>query len=128
MRSAVIQVVALCVGFHASLAGTAVSLAHGHAHSEAAEHAAHHAGSPASMPEQPAIDAGDHEKDHAHPRLDPTGLTRVAKDVPAIHAETVTLAFGDVVCRDNRDAPKPDESPPERPSTSPLQSRAPPTL
>lgn len=127
MRSAVLRFAAISLGLNASLAGAALALAHGHAHSEALEHAAHHAAS-APATEYPTAGASDHHQDHAHQRLDPTGTTRTVKDLPAIQARTVTIAITHVVISGASHVPGPNESPPERPGTSPPQSRAPPTL
>jgi hypothetical protein len=127
IRSSTIQLLALVVGLGAALTGPAVSFAHGHAHSEAVEHATHHAPG-AGVPDHPSVGAADHDQDHAHPRLEPSAVSRVLKDLPAMRIEVVTIALAEFASRETVDAPEPNESPPDRPIAAPAHSRAPPAL
>ena len=128
IRSPMARLLAFALAGSASLATPTAALAHGHAHREAAEHAQQHASGTAHETDHPAVSAHEHDGDHAHPRLDPSALTRVLKDLPAIRTEVVTVTLAEVVFRESADAPEPNESPPERPGTSPPPSRAPPVL
>ena len=128
IRSSLLRLIAIAFAGSASLATPTAAVAHGYAHSEAAEHAQQHASGTAHEAEHPAASGHEHDEDHAHPRLDPSAFTRVVKDLPAIRTEVVTVTLADVVFRESLDAPEPNESPPERPGTSPPQSRAPPAL
>jgi hypothetical protein len=123
-----VRLLAIAAGISTALVAPAVSVAHGHAHSEAIEHAAHHATEAETPTDHPTVGADDHDQDHGHPRLEPSASSRVNKDLPAIRAETVTIALADVAFRETKDAPETNESPPERPAVSPVHSRAPPTL
>jgi hypothetical protein len=127
IRSSLLHLLALAAGLSVSLTGPAVSLAHGHAHSEAIEHATHH-DHDVEIPDHPTVGAGDHDQDHAHPRLEPSAFSRAVKDIPAVQSEAVTIALADVELGDSKDAPEPNESPPDRPALSPAHSRAPPAL
>ena len=128
IRSTAFRIFAVIVGLSAGLSGPALALVHSHAHSEAAEHAAHHSLAAPSGSDHRTIGAHDHDQDHAHPRLDPSACARFVTSLLAIKADTMTIALTDVAFRDALDAPEPNESPPERPGTSPPQSRAPPAL
>jgi hypothetical protein len=128
IRSPMVRLLALAAGLSASLAGPALTLAHGHAHSEAVEHAAHHATSASSESHDPSIGASEHEQDHGHPRLDPSAFARLVKGAPAIHSEAVSISLSPLKRVHTADAPEPNETPPDRPGVSPPQSRAPPTL
>jgi hypothetical protein len=123
-----VRLLAIAAGISTALVGPAISFAHGHAHSEAIEHAAHHETETETRTDHPAVEADDHDQDHGHPRLQPSSFSRVTKDLPSMRAEPVTMALVDVAFRETKDAPEPNESPPERPALSPAHSRAPPTL
>ena len=127
IRSSLLRLLALAAGLSASLTGPAVSLAHGHAHSEAVEHATHH-DHDTEIPDHPTVGADDHDQDHAHLRLEPSAFSRVVKDLPAMRAEAVAIVLVEVELGESRDAPEPNESPPDRPTVSPAHSRAPPAL
>lgn len=122
-----LRLLALGAGICASIAGSLVSLAHGYAHHEAAEHAAHH--DVGLDTDQLTIGGDDHDEGHAHPSLGQWTFTRSVKQLQAaIAAQPVTITFADVAARETRDAPVPNESPPDPPGVSPAHSRAPPTL
>jgi hypothetical protein len=133
IQASSIRFLAVISGLSASLSASAVSLVHGHSHSEATEHSAHHHAASAGAnrnhaPDHETVDADDHDRDHGHPRLEPAAFTRAVKDLPAIQASPITIELADVAHRETRDAPEPNESPPDRPDVSPAQSRAPPAL
>lgn len=113
-----------------TLAAPALAVAHGHAHLGAREHADDHAGlaQTPTMRHAWVIAAGDHDDDHAHPRLDPTSLSRSATQLDALPVSPVDMELSVVTGGAGMEPPSPTESPPAAGERAPPRSRAPPSL